>query len=284
MKKEILYQNKKISYQCLGEGKPVMLVHGFGEDGNVWNNQAPSNYPEGGEIVFAQNQLTASSLLNKGYRFIIPDLPGSGQSEMISDMSIEGMAEVLHAIVHKENTNSCVMIGHSMGGYITLAFAEKYWNHLDAFGLVHSTAFADSEEKKSARRKGIDFIKHHGAFNFLKATIPNLFLPGSDLVNDFISKQSGFSPEALIAYYHAMIMRPDRTHVLKNAAVPILLIAGEQDIAIPIQDVLKQSHLADKCFFTILKKSAHMGMLEEPEIVNRLIEEFLTVYPIISSK
>ena len=263
MNKEIIYQHKKIFYRTYGKGKPLMFVHGFGEDGNVWNNQV--------------------DYLKENYFLIVPDLPGSGQSEMVSDMSMEGMAEVLHTIIHNENINTCVMIGHSMGGYITLAFAEHYWNHLDAFGLVHSTAYADSEEKKIIRNKGIEFIKQHGAFEFLKASIPNLFSQdfkkeNPDLVNDFINAQSGFADEALIKYYQAMIQRPDRTKILINAKAPVLFIASEQDNAIPFADSLKQSHLAEKCFFHILKKSGHMGMLEEIQKINLFLNEFLLAY------
>ena len=153
MNKEIQITGKKISYRVIGEGNPVMLVHGFGEDGTVWNNQV--------------------DFLKDKFRIIIPDLPGSGKSELIENSSLEDMAEVLHQIIHEEDIDHCVMIGHSMGGYITLAFAEMYWNHLTAFGLFHSSAYADSKEKITTRQKGIEFINEHGAFAFLK-TLPAL--------------------------------------------------------------------------------------------------------------
>ena len=86
MLKELLHQNKKIVYQVIGNGKPVIFVHGFGEDGNVWNNQA--------------------EYLKEKYKLIIPDLPGSGRSEMIDDMSIEGMAEVIKVILDTEASPS----------------------------------------------------------------------------------------------------------------------------------------------------------------------------------
>ena len=265
MNKVISYQNKKIFCRIYGSGKPVLLVHGFGEDGNVWNNQ----------IEFLKDK----------FLLIVPDLPGSGQSEMISDMSMEGMAEVLHVIIHHEEIDNCCVIGHSMGGYITLALAEKYWNHVSSFGLFHSTAFADSDEKKITRKKGIEFINQHGAFEFLKTIIPNLFsvnsksqsrfISGPDSISDFIAGLSNSTPAALISYYQSMIQRPDRTNVLKNAVVPVLFIAGEQDVAVPFEDSLKQCHLPEKCFFHVLKKSGHMGMIEEPGKVNRFLEEFL---------
>ena len=260
MDKTILYQNKKISYQTIGNGYPVMLVHGFGEDGDVWNPQ----------IEFLKDK----------YHLIVPDLPGSDKSEMINDMSMEGMAEVLHSIIHEENIDTCTVIGHSMGGYITLALVEKYWNHVNAFGLFHSSAFADTEEKKQTRKKGIEFAKQHGAFEFLKTATPNLFSPNSksqipNSIQEFISSLANFSTDALVSYYEAMMKRPDRTSLLEKTEKPVLFIAGEHDNAIPLNDILKQCHLPEKSYFHLLKKSGHMGMMEEPEKANQILEEFL---------
>jgi pimeloyl-ACP methyl ester carboxylesterase len=246
VEKTILYHQKKIFCRIIGSGDPVMLVHGFGEDGNVWDKQV-------------------EHLKNK-YHLIVPDLPGSGRSEMIDDMSMDGMAEVLHTIIHEENIDKCTVIGHSMGGYITLALVENYWNHVNAFGLFHSSAFADTDEKKETRKKGIEFIKQNGAFEFLKTTTPNLFSPNSkeqipNTINDFIESLKGFTSKALIAYYEAMMSRPDRTSILKNTKNPVLFIAGEHDNAIPLNDVLKQCHLPGKSYFHVLKNSGHMGMM-----------------------
>jgi pimeloyl-ACP methyl ester carboxylesterase len=260
MKKTIQYEGKKISYQLIGKGHPVMFVHGFGEEANVWN----------GLIEHLKDR----------YLLIIPDLPGSGDSELIPDMRIEGMAESLHAIVHAEGFDKCTMIGHSMGGYITLAFAEKYWNHLSGFSLFHSSAYADNEEKKATRRKGIEFIREHGAFAFLKTATPNLFSPGTKeenmgLVEKQIAGLSRFTPEALIAYYEAMIARPDRSTVLRQTHVPVLFIIGKSDNAVSPDDSLKQSHLPGISYIHLLSKSGHMGMLEEPAACNRILDEFL---------
>jgi pimeloyl-ACP methyl ester carboxylesterase len=264
MNKVFLYQDKKIFYRIIGSGKPVMLVHGFGEDGQVWRNQ----------IEFLKNKCCLT----------IPDLPGSGQSELIEDMSMEGMAEVLHALIHEEDIDRCTVIGHSMGGYITLALAEKYWNHLNAFGLFHSSSFADSEEKKTTRRKGIDFINQHGAFEFLKTATPNLFSQQTkdekpELIDEQIALLHNFLPEALVSYYEAMIQRPDRTEVLRKTTVPVLFIIGKYDAAIPSEDSLKQSHLPEKSYIHLLQHSGHMGMLEEPVKCNSILEKFLLDIP-----
>lgn len=266
MNKQLLYQHKKIAYSVIGTGKPIILLHGFGEEANIWNSQ----------VAFLKDK----------FQLIIPDLPGSGQSDMIDDMSMEGMAEVIKAIIETESENPLaeerrvVFIGHSMGGYITLAFVEKYPQHISAFGLFHSSAFADSEEKKASRRKGIEFIQEHGAFEFLKTATPNLFSPKTkdenlSLIDKQIARLNNFSPTALVSYYKAMMNRPDRTVILRQATVPVLFIMGKYDVAVPIEDCLKQCHLPEKSYIHILRQSGHMGMLEEPEISNRFLEEFL---------
>jgi pimeloyl-ACP methyl ester carboxylesterase len=260
MLKTLLYQEKKIAYSVNGNGRPVMLIHGFGEDSTVWRHQA--------------------ELLQKKFKLIIPDLPGSGSSEMITDMSMSGMAEVMQAILKAEKIDTCIMIGHSMGGYITLAYAEKYPKQLNGFGLFHSSGFADSEDKKEAREKGIEFIEQHGAFEFLKASTPKLFaLSTRDerpaMIEEQIASLHNFSATSLVSYYRAMIKRPDRTAVLRKAAVPVLFVLGKYDVAVPVEDGLKQCHLPKKSYIHILRKSGHMGMLEEKDESHRILEEFL---------
>jgi pimeloyl-ACP methyl ester carboxylesterase len=260
VKKEIKIKERKVVYRVSGKGKPVMLIHGFGEKSEVWNNQ----------VEFLKEQ----------YRIIIPDLPGSGESELQDDMSMEGMADTLQAILTAEDIAKSILIGHSMGGYILLAFAEKYFSSLEAFGLFHSTAFADSEEKKATRRKGIEFINEHGAFTFLENTTPNLFSPLTkdkrpEIIEEQIQTLHGFLPKALVSYYEAMINRPDRTGILRNSTIPVLFIAGKYDNAVPLQDILKQCHLPSLSYIHILENSGHMGMLEENDKANQILKNFL---------
>jgi pimeloyl-ACP methyl ester carboxylesterase len=266
--KTIAYQSAQIFYRIIGKGKPVVLIHGFAEDGEIWNNQ----------IDF----LSAGSGGKDDFTLIIPDLPGTGKSELIADMSIESMAELIKAIIAEENISQVIVIGHSMGGYITLAIAEKYPELIRAFGLCHSSAFADSEEKKAARLKSIEFIKTNGAYEFLKTTIPGLFLMGQDGSKPMdpngailIEKGKQFTPEALIKYYQAMIARPDRIKVLKNFNGPVLFIIGEHDKAIPFEQSMQQCYLPVQSHVHILRNSAHMGMLEETGKVNTAIQQFL---------
>ena len=133
MQKKFHYKKTQIVYKTSGEGLPVILLHGFGEDATIWDKQV--------------------SYLKDHCQLITPDLPGSGLSsfddaDAENSDSIEYYADMIEALLKYEDINSCILLGHSMGGYITLAFAEKYPEKLRGFGLIHSTAFADTEEKK----------------------------------------------------------------------------------------------------------------------------------------
>ena len=243
-----------------------MLLHGFGETGEVWNKQV--------------------EFLKDDFKLIVPDLPGTGESELISDMSMDGMSEVIKAIFDgetetgHESKRDTVLIGHSMGGYITLAYVKKHNESLRGFGLFHSSAFTDNEEKKDVRKKGIEFIRKHGAFEFLKTSTPNLFSPiskteKSELIDQFIRELHNFSGDALVSYYEAMMQRADTTHLLKATRLPVLFVIGKYDTAVPMQDILKQAHLPEKSYIHILHQSGHMGMLEEPDTSNNILKKFL---------
>jgi pimeloyl-ACP methyl ester carboxylesterase len=167
-----------------------------------------------------------------------------------------------------------------MGGYITLAFAEKYPSLLSGFGLIHSTAFADNEEKKKNREKGIALMEEYGPFSFLKNTIPNLF--GAkfkalypEKVNSFIEAAAAFSKESLQQYYRAMMLRPDRTHVLLSNPLPVLFVMGTEDVAAPMEDVLKQVSLPNISYIHVLSHTGHMGMWEATEQMNDYILAFI---------
>ena len=268
MQKQIEYKGASIAYKVIGSGEPVVLIHGFSEDSALWKYQ----------IDFLKNN----------FQLIVPDLPGSGLSQVDSwqltvgseTLSVEWMADCIKSILDKEQISSCTIIGHSMGGYITLALAEKYPELINKFGLFHSTAFADSAEKIQKRRKVIEFIKENGANIFLKQSIPDLFASTfsknhPEEINGLIERGKSFTEEALIQYYEAMIARPDRTSVLKNFSKPILFIIGKEDKAVPFQDSLQQCHLPSISHVHILENLAHMGMWEEKDKSNQFISDFL---------
>jgi pimeloyl-ACP methyl ester carboxylesterase len=259
-----------IHYKVTGTGMPLVLLHGFGEDGEIWNNQVAA--------------------LQSEAMVIVPDIPGSGKSKIDqSDFTeenllllntIEFYADVVHALLQHLQITNCILFGHSLGGYITLAFAEKYPSLLKGFGLIHSTSFADSDEKKENRRRGIALMEEYGGYSFLKNSIPNLFTAAfkkneHDKVEGLIEKAKDFETKVLQSYYKAMIDRPNRTFVLKESKVPVLIIAGEQDGVVPLFDSLQQAHQPSICHIHILKQSAHMSMWEEQKKLNEAISDFI---------
>jgi pimeloyl-ACP methyl ester carboxylesterase len=252
------------AYRISGNGKPVILLHGFGESGSVWDLQIKE--------------------LSKDFRCIVPDLPGTGLSTSaitgLSEKTLEALALKVKEIAEQEGLNKFTLFGHSMGGYITLAFAEKFPGLLDGFGLIHSSAYADSEEKITNRKRSIRFIREQGAPKFLEQMIPTLYgekfkLEHQDIIDHHLSDALSFDAEVLIAYYEMMISRPDRTGIVSIAQNPVLIIMGTEDKAVNLSDSLAQCYLAAESHIEILEASGHMGMKENHERTTIAMKQFL---------
>jgi pimeloyl-ACP methyl ester carboxylesterase len=250
-----------ISYKISGNGDPVMLIHGFGEDCRIWKHQV--------EFLQSKNKI------------IVPDLRGSGASaHLVAHDSIDLMAEDILQILNHEQINSCIVLGHSMGGYIALSLMDKYPERFNALGLIHSTAYADNENKRQARLKSIEFIQQNTSFEFIKATIPSLFSETfkqkhPEQVDELIQQGNQFSKESLINYYKAMMNRPERTTVLKETLKPVLFFIGSEDKSVSPDDALHQSSFPNICKVEYVEHIAHMGMLESTSKLNNTLEEFL---------
>jgi len=256
----IIYCDAKLSYHTYGNGKPLLLMHGFAEDHSIWKHQIDH--------------------LSKKYFVIAPDLFGVGNSEYLDkeNISIKNYAEAIKEIIKAEKIDRFIMIGHSMGGYITLAYLHLYPEDLAGIGLVHSTIFADDEIKKQVRQKAIEFIQSHGGASFLKTSIPGLYFDVSKFESDIHSQieiSTGINDEALIQYYQAMLDRQDATKWIQSTDVPLLMIVGKHDQAIPFSQSLKQFHLSNITYLKVLQNSAHMGMIEEPESINQFLTFFI---------
>jgi len=259
-----------ISYKVFGKGKSVLLIHGFGEDSSIWNQQV--------------------EFLQTSYQLVVPDMRGSGASASLNAaQSIEQMAEDVLQVMNKEQIETCTVLGHSMGGYIALALMEKHPQRFNALGLIHSSAYADSEEKKQARYKSMEFIEQNTAHEFIKATIPNLFAekfkkehPAQIAV--LIEQGRQFSKETLMGYYRSMINRPDRTSVLLQTNKPILFFIGSEDKSVNPADALQQASLPLQCMVKYNEQIAHMGMWEATEALNQSLEEFLQLVQHIAPK
>lgn len=250
-----------LHYTESGSGKTLVLVHGFCESNLIWKK--------------------FQSQLSEKYRVICPDLPGFGKSALkVKDISIAYYAEMLKELLVFLNVEQCCMIGHSMGGYVTLAFAEKYSAVLNSFGLFQSTAFADTAEKKENRNKTIQFIEKHGVEMFAQSFVAPLFYAGNrtrlkEEIEIMTSIAAFSSREGVIEATKAMRDRPDRTDVLKNTSLPVLFIIGKEDTSVPLEKSLEQCHLPGDSTACFLKSTGHMGMFERPDDTIRIIEKFM---------
>ena len=245
-------------YKEKGTGYPVIFIHGFCETHEIWEG--------------------LTDRLSTIFRTISVDLPGFGKSNSLpSPNSIETAAENVVNLIRKElQLDACVILGHSMGGYVALAMAEKDPALFNGMGLIHSTAYADSDERKVSRNKVIEFVNRHGVGPFIQSFIPPLF---NNQLNPYIpatvALASKTSLSTLISYTEAMRDRPERIHVIEAFQKPVLFIAGKSDIVIPLKAVQEQALVTQKHTLRIMERVGHMGMLEAVDETARVITDFL---------
>ena len=257
------YGIDELAYYDQGKGEQtILLIHGFGEDHAIWKNQ----------IEF----------LSTHYRVIAPNLPGVHCKPLVLHHSqvpnIRMYVEVLHELMHHLHIEQYYIVGHSMGGYIGLSFADYYVNHVQGLLLFHSTTYEDNEAKKTNRMKVAEFIQEWGVSKYLETATPNLFgdafkktNPG--IIQNIIESGSGISQEAMIQFVFAMRNRKAMTHLLHQKTMPVWMIAGEADLAVTIHDSLEQIKLLPSSNSLVLKEVGHMGMLEATEQVNQFIHQ-----------
>jgi len=240
-----------------GEGKPLVFIHGFPMHQSIWDD-------------FGERFADANKVITL-------DLPGFGKSPILpSSFSLDQVAEqVLNCLSEREIVNS-VIIGHSLGGYVVLAMIEKRPDLFSGIGLFHSTAYADSAEKKESRAKVVEFVEKNGALAFTTNFITPLFADprhqGIETVKRIAAQSSA---GAVIGYSIAMRERRDQTKTLKNFKKPTLFLAGDKDPGIPLETIVKQAATCQWPEIHILRDVAHMGMFEKPLEAAGKIKGFL---------
>jgi pimeloyl-ACP methyl ester carboxylesterase len=240
-----------ISYVDKGQGKPVVLIHGFLGNHHYWDH-----------VIEA---------LAKQYRVIAMDLPGHGDSALSDQTTtIEDYANEIASFVQQLHLDKISLIGHSLGGYIAMAFAEKHANLLDRFALIHSTALPDTEEGKASRLAGMEKIRTEGLRDFVDNLIPKLFAPSNLAEYEQIAKKIGYktSISGALGALEAMRNRPDRVSVLEKSNVPVLILAGSEDAVVPAKRAFttEDKHIKQ----VLLSEVGHMSMYESPE---RFVDE-----------
>ena len=235
--------------------KTLVLLHGHGVDDTIWES--------------------VDAALNEYFTIVRPNI-----SLFTFCQSMEDYADELHRFLTNANIAKFTLIGHSMGGYIALAFAEKYPEMLEGFGLFHSTAYADDEAKKHQRNQTIELLTNHGTEAFLKHTAANMYGERfkelyPEKLKTHIERFRKLPAQALISGIVAMRDRPDRTAVLAALQYPVLFIIGMEDKLIPFESLIALSEYPKQSYPFILAEAGHMGMVERPDATARMINWYM---------
>ena len=242
------FQNNKIAYKSEGEGPALVLLHGFLENKNMWKR--------------------FSDFLKDDFTVISIDLPGFGESGVLGEVhSMEFMADCTKAVLDAENINECVMAGHSMGGYTTLAFAEKYPEKIKGFCLFHSHASEDPDEVKKNRERTVEIVKKDRT-GFIAAFIPDLFAPDNRArfmphIRQLQEEALKHPTEGITAALLGMKERTSKVALLTQTKAPVLFIIGKQDSRIPLNKIMAQAMLPAHAELLIMEHAGHMAWLED---------------------
>ncbi len=235
--------------------KTLVFLHGHGVDASIWDD--------------------LDNLLNQDYRIIRPDLSLQSSCHTMEEYADELFRMLQNAIIEK-----CILIGHSMGGYISLAFAAKYPGMLEGFGLFHSTAYADTPEKKEQRTRMAELLRTQSTADFIRLTGGNMFSPAfkkahTARVSDHIARFGKLPAEALAVGAEAMRERADTTEVLRQLPFPVLMIIGLDDQIIPFDKALELAAYPARCYPFVLSNAGHLGMIEQPDASASLIRWYV---------
>lgn len=244
----------------------VLLLHGFCLDHTIWKS-------------------VLESFKDTDINFIVPDIPGFGESSAPDIFSVSMFSDYIHSLINQQKIDKFYFIGHSLGGYIALDFASKYPNKLLGLGLIHSHPFADSEERKQNRKNAISLIQSKGTYLYLKQMLFSLFTEKFVNKNPLIpekllSAALNIPPTVIIGTLQAMMDRRDYSKILTSLQIPFLFFNGKNDPVIPLhmaEEYIKLSN-PDLTISVLDENSAHMSMFESPEHLTNSIKSLILDY------
>lgn len=253
------FKQVKVRYTDKGKGRTIVLLHGFMESLDIWND--------------------FSKELSKSFRVICIDLPGFGESPTIGYVhTMELMAKCVKAVLDKERLRRYVIIGHSMGGYVAMAFADLFRDNLKGLGLFHSSSLADTPEKRENRNKAINVVKNNPR-QYIKIFFEPLFAPENaeahkEDIKILQERANDLSRQAIVNALEGMKDRKKLDWILEMADFPVLFIIGKHDAVIPAESVLKQAELVKDPTVLFLENAGHIGFLEEKERTFKAVKKF----------
>jgi pimeloyl-ACP methyl ester carboxylesterase len=251
----------RIFFREYGEGSPVVLLHGYLVTSDVWHSLAQR--------------------ISANFRVITIDLPGHGMSDSFGTIhTMEFMSEVIKELLDSLGIKEFFLTGHSLGGYVTLAFLELFRNSLTGYCLFHSQPFPDASETIEKRMMEIAFIKAGKKEMFIPGNINRMFATAnlesfSEEVERIKEIASALNDDGIIAVLNGMMARPSRLSLMEEGRVPCLWILGEKDNYISCEAIRTRVKLPANAQVVILKSSGHMGFIEEENKSAEVITEFI---------
>ncbi len=255
------YKNTKIHYTESGKGTAIVLLHGFLENVSMWQS-----------LEF---------LLSAKYRVICIDLLGHGQTENLGYVhTMTEIAEVVKTVLDELHIRRSFFVGHSMGGYVALAFADLYPDNVKGLVLLNSTARADSEEKKIGRDRAIAVVKENHK-SFIRTSIPMLFRSKcrkihAEEITKIKREALKTSRQGIIAALEGMKIRLDREVLLHFGPYPSLMILGKKDPVLNYEDLIEQTSGAKTELVEL--ENGHMSLIEDKKLAEKAILEFVKKY------
>jgi pimeloyl-ACP methyl ester carboxylesterase len=256
--KTLPYKNIDVAFHDSGKGSVVVLLHGFLENAGMWQPLVPS--------------------LEKKYRVIAIDLLGHGQTPPLGYVqTMEDQADMVHAVLHELRIRKAVLAGHSMGGYVALAFAEMFPEMIKGLALINSTSRADSNERKANRDRAIVAVKQN-CCAFVSMSIANLFSKENrekfSAEIEAVKKEAMKTPlQGIVASLEGMKIRKDREVLMHFGPYPIVLMLGRKDPVLPYEENATQ--VAGTKTLLVSLPDGHMGPIENQSGVEKELLDFI---------
>jgi pimeloyl-ACP methyl ester carboxylesterase len=255
----IKFKSINVSFTDTGRGKAVVFLHGFLENKIIWKN--------------------FSEQLSKNQRVITVDLLGHGNTDCLSYVhTMEEMAEAVHFVLNHLKLRKYFLVGHSLGGYVSLALSEAQPDNIKGLVMFHSTAKSDSKAKQKDRDRAIKVVKRNASI-FINEAIPNLFntnyKPYKRGISSIKKQALKTTKQGIVAALEGMKIRLDREIILKFAPYPVLFIIGKEDAILPYKDLITQAQLPEKGKFVLLEKVGHMGFIEAKDETYKILKQFV---------
>lgn len=258
MQQFVIYKNIEIAYTVSGEGNTLVLLHGFLETSTMWNDY-----------------VTAFS---KTHKVITIDLLGHGKTGSIGYIhTMEEMAEVVFAVLKELRLRKIYLAGHSMGGYVALAFAEMYPDYVKGLCLINSTARADSAERKVNRDRAIKAVKQNHK-QFIRIAITNLFRPKNrkifaETIKAVKKEALTISLQGIVAALEGMKIREDREVLLHFSPYKKMMIIGKHDPILSYEELIDQTKNSE--VIIDIFPDGHMSHIENKEELMYALQVFV---------